>query len=280
MKRAAFSILAALAALAFGTAVPAAAGPTLDRVASNKRLVVASNGNWPPQAFMNDKNELDGFDVDVAKEIAKRLGVAVSFVTPNWQVITAGKWNGRWDVSVGSMVPTKARAQVLSFPAVYYYTPASFVVHKDSKAQKVSDLDGKRVGAIESSTFETYLKRDLVIEAAGVPPFTFQVTPGAIVTMETSGPLMDDLRLGDGVRLHGVLDTLPVVSAAIANGYPFRVLGEPVFYEPLAIATDKGDPEFDARLAAIIEAMRADGTLSQLSMKWYKADYTKTAPAK
>ena len=57
------------------------------------------------------------------------------------------------------------------------------------------------------------------------------------------------------------------------------MVGEPVFYEPLAVAIDKGDPEFAAKVTQIIEAMHADGTLSQLSKKWYGVDYTKVAPA-
>jgi len=62
---------------------------------------------------------------------------------------------------------------------------------------------------------------------------------------------------------------------AIKNGYPFRVVGEPAFYEPLAIATDKGDAEFNAKIAETIEAMKADGTMTTLSMKWFNVDYTK-----
>src|SRR3546814_9725822 len=59
------------------------------------------------QSFLNDKNEMDGFDVDVGKEIAKRLGAELKIVTPSWDIITAGNWGGRWDMSVGSMTPTK-----------------------------------------------------------------------------------------------------------------------------------------------------------------------------
>ena len=111
---------------------PVQAGQTLDRVMSTKVLNVATNANWPPQGFLNDANELDGFDIDMAKEIAKRLGVEVKFDTPEWQVMTGGRWQGRWDVAVGSITPTKPRSQVLDFPAVYYFSPYVFVVHKDT----------------------------------------------------------------------------------------------------------------------------------------------------
>ena len=134
-------LTAVAAALALSLAVvPAQAGAVLDRVVAAGTLKVATDANWAPQSFMNDKNELDGFDVDVAKEIGKRIGVKVEFITPGWDIITAGNWAGRWDMHVGSMTPTKKRAEIFDFPAVYYYTPAAVAVHNDSKAAKLSDL--------------------------------------------------------------------------------------------------------------------------------------------
>ena len=88
----------------FNTA--ALAGATLDRVMSSKTLTMSSDPAYPPQSFLNDQNEMDGFDIDVGKEIAKRLGVELKIITPAWEIITAGNWNGRWDISIGSMTPT------------------------------------------------------------------------------------------------------------------------------------------------------------------------------
>src|SRR3546814_20307174 len=106
--------LGAVALLASAAAVPAAwAGETLDRVMSTKTLTMSSDAEYPPQSFLNDKNEMDGFDVDVGKEIAKRLGAELKIVTPSWDIINAGNWGGRWDMSVGSMTPNKKLAQVL-----------------------------------------------------------------------------------------------------------------------------------------------------------------------
>lgn len=250
----------------------AAAGEVLDRVMSTKTLTLSSDAAYPPQSFLNDKNEMDGFDVDVAKEIAKRMGAELKIVTPAWEVITAGRWGGRWDISVGSMTPTKERAQVLDFPAVYYYTPASFTVHKDSKAASVADLNGKVVGVCGGCTYENYLKKSLVIDAEGAPPFEYVVEPGEIRSYETDTNVFDDLRIGDGKRLDAGLSALPTIQEAIKNGYPLKVVGDPVFYEPLSVAIDKGDAEFGAKIAEIIAAMRADGTLTRLSTKWYGVD--------
>jgi len=249
------------------------AGDVLDKIMSSKTLKVATDANWPPQSFINDKNEMDGFDVDVAREIAKRLGTEVEFITPSWDIITAGNWNGRWDMHVGSMTPTKQRATKLSFPAIYYYTPAAVGVHKDSKITKISELSGKKVGTGTGTTFELYLQQDLTIDAAGAPTFNFQIDNSVIKSYETSTIALDDLRLGDGVRLDGVVSSLPVFLEAIKNGYPIKVLGDPIFYEPLAVTIDLGDSELNAKIASIVAAMQDDGVLSEMSKKWYGVDY-------
>lgn len=261
------------AAMAFLVS-PAMAGETLDRVTSSGTLTMSSDPEYPPQSFLNDANEMDGFDVDVGKEIAKRLGVELKIVTPAWEVITAGGWAGRWDMSVGSMTPTASRAEVLSFPAVYYYTPASFAVHTDSSAATLADLDGKVIGTCGGCTYDAYLNKDLVIDAEGAPPFEYQVTAGEIRTYETDTNAFDDLRLGDGVRVDAVFSALPTIQEAIKNGYPMKVVGDPAFYEPLSVATDKGDAEFDAKIAEVVGAMHEDGSLTALSEKWYGVDLT------
>ena len=252
----------------------AKAGETLDRVMSSGTLTMSSDAAYPPQSFLNENNEMDGFDVDVGKEIAKRMGVELEIITPAWEVITAGNWQGRWDISVGSMTPTETRAEVLDFPAVYYYTPASFAVHEDSSASSLADLNGKTIGVCGGCTCEQYLNKELVIDAEGAPEFSYDVEAGELRSYETDTNAFDDLRLGDGARLDAVLSAQPTIQEAMKNGYPFKLVGDPVFYEPLAVATDKGDEEFDAKIAEIIDAMRADGTLTALSEKWYGVDYT------
>jgi len=261
--------------LASVLAVPAAqAGETLDRVMSSKTLTMSSDPEYPPQSFLNDNNEMDGFDVDVGKEIAKRMGVELKIVTPSWDIITGGNWGGRWDMSVGSMTPTAKRAEVLNFPAVYYYTPAAFAVHKDSKISSLADLNGKTIGSCGGCTYDAYLNKDLEIDAEGAPPFTYDVTAGEIKTYETDTYAFDDLKLGDGTRLDAAFSALPTIQEAIKNGYPLKIIGKPAFYEPLSVATDKGDPEFDAKITETVAAMRADGTLKKLSEKWYGVDLT------
>ncbi|MES0884536.1 transporter substrate-binding domain-containing protein [Roseibium sp. SCP14] len=268
--------IAAVSFLSISAASISQAGETLDRIKNKGVLTVGTNSDWAPQAFLNSENEMDGFDVDVARAIAKRLGVDVTFVTPGWEVMTAGRWSGRWDIVVGSMTPTAKRAEVLDFPGVYYYTPAVFAVHNDFTGDKVTDLNDKTIGVTPSSTYHLYLQHELKIDAKGVPSFEYQVTPSEIRTYGAGLSEFDDLRLGNGKRLDGILQSLPTVLSAIEKGMPIRQLGEPVFYEPLAIAVDKGDDDFNLQIASVIEELREDGTFKALSEKWYGVDYTST----
>ncbi len=95
------------------------AGETTDllkQVCDSGKLTVSTDPAYPPQSSLNEQTgEYEGFDIDVATEIAKRLGVDVAWETPAWDVITAGSWNGRWDTTVGSMTPTNDRQKVLYF---------------------------------------------------------------------------------------------------------------------------------------------------------------------
>ena len=259
------------------TTPPPEAKDLLDEVMAAGKLVVSTDPNYAPQSFLNDAGELDGFDIDVAKEVAKRLGVEVEFVTPDWDIITGGNWGGRWDVSIGSMTPTEARSEVLWFTDPYYYTPASFAVHKDNTTiTKPEDFAGKKVGLGSATTYEAYLEGTLEILGGKImypPPQGIKVVP-----YSTDAEAIQDLALGDGVRLDGVISAQPTIQNAIDNGVPIKYVGTPAFYEPLAFALDKSRGPSDkmlAKLNEIIAAMHADGTLSKFSMKWYGVDITK-----
>lgn len=266
--------LAAMSALVLATA--AQAGETADRVASSGELKVATNASWPPQSFLDDNNKLAGFDIDVANEIARRLGVTVAFDTPDWGVMTGGHWSGRWDLAVGSITPTKPRSEKLDFAGIYYYTPYVFAVHKDSAITNQKELNGKRIGVETGTTSEDYINRDLAIDAPDTPPISYWLEPGEVKTYASSLLPFDDLRLGDGVRVDAVLSGEQTVLGAIKNGYPIKAVpGDFAFQEPLVVVADKGDPQWTAQVGAIIDEMRADGTLTALTTKWYGKDYSK-----
>lgn len=251
------------------------AGETLDRVSAKKALVVATNGGWPPQGYLDDNNQLVGFDIDVSREIAKRLGVEISFETPDWATLTGGHWQGRYDLGVGSVTPTKARAKVIDFVGVYYYSPYVYVVHKDSTAKSVADLNGKVIGVETATTSEDFVRHRLEIDAPGLPPVEYKLEPGEIRTFADSMLPFDDLRLGDGVRLNAVIAPEQTARNAIKNGYPVKTLeGDYAFREPLVVIAEKNDPEWTAKVGGIIADMKKDGTLATLTTKWYGKNYS------
>jgi polar amino acid transport system substrate-binding protein len=172
--------LAALAATAvIGLTQASFAGETLDRVMKNKVLVETTDRAYPPFSYIDDKGEVVGFDVDVAREFAKRLGVDMKVETPSWEIITAGNWKGRWDICVCSMTPTKERAEVLDFVLEYYSSPAIVVVNADNNDIKsAADLNGKKVGAQAGTTYEKYIMKDLVIEIPGAEKSDLPVRRG------------------------------------------------------------------------------------------------------
>jgi polar amino acid transport system substrate-binding protein len=264
-------LLLALGIIVAGSFLP-------DRVSdpqlAQRELRVATNSGWVPQSFPDDHNQLIGMDIDVAHEIAQRLGLKVRFETPEFSAMTGGHWHGRWDMAVGSVTPTKARAQVVDFAGIYYYSPYVFAVNKNSSATSISDLDGKRIGVETGTTSEDYIRRRLQIDAPDAPPVQYLVTAGEVHTYSDSMLPFDDLRLGDGVRIDAVIAPEQTVLTAIKNGYPIRALPGYAFREPLTVLTDKGNPTWTAKVSGIIAAMKADGTLARLTTKWYGKDYS------
>ncbi|MGI9196247.1 MAG: transporter substrate-binding domain-containing protein [Candidatus Nanopelagicales bacterium] len=256
------------------SAAPQADG-LLAQILDTGVLRVSTDPAYPPQSSYDEATgEWQGFDIDVANEIANRMGVTTEWETPSWDVITAGNWNDRWDVSVGSMSITDERAQVLDFSVPYYYTPAAVAVGADSDITSIDQLSGKTVGVCGACTYEYYLNRSLKI-----PGFDFQfLVPEDIniVTYDTDSTAIQDLQLG---RVDAVVSAQPTIEEAIKKGKKIKLVGDPVFLEPLAVAADKSSSlpvdSLVTELNRIIKEMHEDGTLSELSMKWYGTDITK-----
>ncbi|WP_353642600.1 transporter substrate-binding domain-containing protein [Mesorhizobium sp. WSM2239] len=271
------AMVAAAASLAVGIAATtgaANAGSVLDKVEASKTLTVAVGTDWGKMSFLNDNHQLDGYDIDVAKGVAEHLGVQIKFVTPSWDIITSGNWQGRWDMAMGQMTPTAARAEKFDFPAIYFYQPAVAVVHKDSKATKLADLDGKTIGVTAGSAAESYANQTFSPDWIGAQPVKYQFKPGAVKTYASTNVAFDDLRLGDGVRLDAVITDQTYAEDAISGSYPIKLLGDPLYSAPGVIPLLHGDKEFSDSVAAAVQSMKEDGTLSKLSMKWYGVDYT------
>jgi polar amino acid transport system substrate-binding protein len=257
------------------------AGDLLAEICANGEIRVSTDPAYPPQSELNpETGEYEGFDIAVATEIADRLGVEVAWETPKWEVLTAGSWNDRWDMSVGSMTPTNERQEVLDFTEPYAYVPAVLVVHEDSAAADVTtDFDGAEIGFCASCTYEFFVDKSLNISGF---EFDFVIDDAKGTGYDTDTTALQDLALGDGVRLDAVMTSEPTAQAFIDAGNPVEIVGDPVFGEPLAVAFDKAS-ELDSTslvdaVDQVVADLHADGTLTEFSEKWYKGiDVTKVA---
>ena len=259
------------------TAAPATpvAGGLLDKVLKAGKLVVSTDPNYAPQSAQKPDGTFEGFDIDVATEIAKRLGVTVEFITPKWEIITPGGWGGRWDASVGSMTVTTEREKVLDFSDPYYYTPAQMTASKASGITTLDGLAGKTVCVGESTTYLDWLSGKK-LDFGSMSPTT---TPpaGVQVTTQKTDAECPQLWASGRNDFEGFLSSSTTVDAAIKAGMPLVKVGDPVYAEPLAVAIDKGGPadaDFVAAVDKIVKEMHADGTLKGFSEKWFGLDLT------
>jgi polar amino acid transport system substrate-binding protein len=281
---------AAFLLTACGGAAPAG-GDLLSDIKSRGYILVSTDPNYEPQSFLNTSGsrvagtkcpsdalttgEMQGFDVDVAAELGKRLGVETCFATPDWDVITAGNWADKWDVSVGSMTITPERQKVLDFTTAYYYTPAEVAVANDSGIASYDELAGKALCVGASTTYEDWLNGSLGLPASSIyqqPPANVKV-----VSVSTDQECAQAIQAGRKDFV-GYVTSGTVIDSNIAAGVPVKKLGGAVFAEELAVAIDKSHTKpidtLVSTLDGYVKAMHSDGTLSALSNKWFKADLT------
>lgn len=241
-------------------------------------IQISTDPNYAPQSFLNDAGDYEGFDIDVANEIGRRLGVEVEFVTPTFDLVQAGGWNGQWDVSVGSITITEGRKEVLDFTEPYYFTPAQMAASTASGITSLDGLAGEAICVGAATTYLDWINGDLALgdgsEAAPVPE------GATAVALETDALCAESIAAGRD-EFAGFLSSSTTVQQAIDDEVPIVTVGDPVFFEPLAVATDKSGPahaELQAALDQIVADMHADGTLTAFSEEWYGGlDLTKKA---
>ena len=276
-----------LVSLVLSACQQASAADLLGEIKARGTLRISTDLNYAPQSSGVDgaqraantkcaadeltANQVEGFDIDTAVEVAKRLGVEPCFVTPSWDLITAGSWGGRWDVSVGSMTITKDRQKALLFSPAYYFTPAQLAAKNGSGITSINDVAGKAVCAGTGTTYETYLKG----EDVGIPDSDIKVKAPAgvnVIALNTDSECAQAIQAGRTDFL-AFMTSGTVVDKAIQDGVPVEKVGGPAYVENLAVAIDKKAPKdpqslLDA-ISKSITDMHADGTLTKSSMKWY-----------
>lgn len=245
----------------------------LARILEAGVIRMSTDPAYPPQSELVD-GEIVGFDVEVGREIATRLGVELVLETPDWALITAGSWGDRWDFSVGSMTITTSRQDALDFTQPYYFTPAQMAAQSDTGISTLDGLAGKTICMGEATTYLEWMNGTL--DFGTESPDTVPPEGSVAVTRTTDRDCAQEWGLGR-LDFEGWLSSSTTVQAAIDDGLPIVAVGEPVFYEPLAVAFDKSVEDNDSLVVAvdaIVGEMHEDGTLSELSQKWFGEDLT------
>jgi len=267
----------------------------LEGILARGKLVVWSDPNYPPSSILDETqprpvgtrctpaeytaSQFSGFDAEVAKKVAGRLGVETCFATPSWTEMITGGWENRWDIVFGSLAITYSRMESLYFTQPYLTEPAVFYVHKDNIVfQTVEDLSSKRIGTCAQCTYESYLNQTLQLPGSVIE---FKVRSPQEVVYYTEIWALQDLAKGDGVALDAVLTGQQIGEGAIRNGMPLRRLDGPVFYSYVAAAVDrKGKHDAESmvrRISEIILDLHREGALRKLSTQYYGMDLSSTA---
>ena len=284
-------VVAALALSACGAATQAPADNLLDAVKQRGYLIVSTDPNYMPQSGLDTAGkrpadtkcpsdtyttaEMQGFDVEVAKEVGTRLGVETCFATPDWDVITAGSWGGRWDISVGSMTIKPPRLDIFYFSTPYYAPTGVIGVPADSTLASVDDLAGKAVCVATATTYLDWVNGALDLNPSDI----YAKAPSGlqIVELPTDQECPQALEAGR-TDFVAYVTSKTVVDSNIAAGMAIKQLGGDLFREKDAIAIDKASTLDPTSLVAAVDKavkdMHSDGTLTNLSKKWFGTDLT------
>ncbi|MBD9288735.1 MAG: amino acid ABC transporter substrate-binding protein [Faecalibacterium sp.] len=248
-------------AAASGAASSAASTGAADQLAAiqaNGKLVVALEGAWQPWSYHDESDTLVGYDVEVSRAIAEKLGVEPEYVESDWDSLFAGLDAGRFDIVCNGVEVTDERAKTYDFTTPYGYIHTALAVRKDNEDIKsFEDLKGKTTA---NSLASTYME---LAESYGA-------TVQGIDTLEETIQLLTagriDATLNADVSFYDYLNVHPDAD--------FKLVAQTEDASHVAIPVRKGD-DSASLLEAIntaIEELRADGTLKALGEKYFGQD--------
>ena len=250
--------------LAASLMLPAAAADLLAAAKARGTLRIAMEGTYPPFNFKDGKTgELAGYDVDVAKLVAARLGLKPEFVTTEWAAILAGLGAGKYDVIISQVGITPKRLEAFDFSEPYTYSSPQLIVRKNERANYTSlnDLKGKKLGVGQGSVFEQ--------QAKAVPGIEVKSYPAAPENLQ-------DLAFG---RVDAALNDSLMVAYLLSNSQlPIKPGARVGNVERMGIPFQKGNPQLKAALNKALAEAAADGSLKQVSVKWFGTDVSRPAP--
>lgn len=244
------------------TASDSSSDDLLSAIKERGYITVAMEGTWAPWTYHDEDDNLVGFDVEVAKAVADELGVDVQYQEGEWDGLLAGVQSGRYDIMVNGVGYTEERAQAYTFSEPYCYNKTALIVRGDNEDIKsLEDLKGKTTCNSANSTYQ------LIAEEYGANVLDVETLDGTL-EMVLAGTDRADATLNAEASFLDYMNAHPDANLKIVDYYPES--------EKVCIIMQKGDSSDSLKEAinSAIEKLRADGTLSELSNKYFGGDIT------
>ena len=229
----------------------------LDSIQKSGKLVVALEGAWQPWSYHDSSDTLVGYDVEVSRAIAEKLGVEPEYVESDWDSLFAGLDAGRYDMVCNGVEVTEERAKTYAFTTPYGYIHTALAVRKDNEEiHSFEDLKGKTTANSLASTYME-LAESYGATVQGID--TLEETIQLLTAGRIDATLNADVSFYDYLNVHPDADFKLVAQTAEASHVAIPVL-------------KSEDTAYLDALNTAIEALRADGTLKTLSEKYFGQD--------
>ena len=231
--------------------------------AAAKKIVVGLDDNFPPMGFRDEKNQLVGFDIDMAREAGKRMGLDMEFKPIDWNAKEAELNGKRVDMLWNGLTITEERKKNIGFTAPYMENHQIILVANASPIKTKADLSGRVVGAQDGSSAVDAIKKDAPVAASIKELKLFGDNVTALM----------DLSVG---RLDAVVvDEVVGRYLAAKRAGEYRVLDENFGTEDYGVGLRKEDGELLKKLDDTLVAMKKDGTSAKIATQWFGADIIK-----
>ncbi|WP_296328556.1 amino acid ABC transporter substrate-binding protein [Treponema sp.] len=227
--------------------------------ASNE-FVLGLDDSFPPMGFRDDNNEIVGYDIDLAKEVANRLGLKFRAQPISWSAKEQELNTGKIDCIWNGLSITPERLEALAFTKAYLNNAQVVIVRSNSGINSLADLKGKILGVQAGSS---------AADAIDEKP-DFKASLKSIVDFNDNIMALNDLEIGglDGVAM----DSVVAEYSLKVTGKPFEILSEGLAPEQYGIAFKKDNTELRDKVQKTLEEMAADGTVAKISEKWFGSD--------
>ncbi|GMK39291.1 cystine ABC transporter substrate-binding protein [Paenibacillus sp. CCS19] len=230
----------------------------LDQVKKAGIIKVGLMGTYAPYNFLNDNKEMDGFDADIAKEIAKRIGVEVEFAPQDFSGLIPSLKADKIDAIISQVTITDERKEQVNFSQPYIRNDVKIIVQENNTAiTKLEDFKGKNIGVGLGTNDESYLRNEVLPQ---VGDFTIKTYDDVITSLQ-------DL---DSGRIDGTINNLYALKPIVdKNGFKIKAVGEPIKSDEAGVAVNKGNTELLEAINKALTDMKADGAYNTIFKKWF-----------